>query len=269
LIKYENTAAHCGVKKFVRKSNQTNICGALLEIRASMKDYENNGLPRWKRALDVAAILMALPILLPLSVVIAVAIRATSKGPFLFQQERVGFRGQRFMCLKFRTMYCGAETVTHQGHLKNLMDSDAPMVKMDATGDSRIIPVGRLLRSSGLDELPQLINVLKGEMSLVGPRPCLPYEAEKYLPWQLQRFNAAPGLTGLWQVNGKNRTSFTRMMQLDIEYTQTKSLWLDLKIIFRTVPALLVQMSDMRQKKKSRPSLVTPEAPMSVRATNH
>jgi lipopolysaccharide/colanic/teichoic acid biosynthesis glycosyltransferase len=149
------------------------------------------------------------------------------------------------------------------------MDSDAPMVKMDATGDSRIIPVGKLLRSSGLDELPQLINVLKGEMSLVGPRPCLPYEAEKYLPWQQKRFDAAPGLTGLWQVSGKNRTTFTRMMQLDIEYAQTKSLWLDLKIIFKTVPALLVQMSDMRQKKKARPQLVAPEAAMSVRVSNN
>ena len=234
-----------------------------------MKVHVDNGIPRWKRVLDTIAIVLALPILLPVAVVIAVSIRATSSGPFLFQQERVGYRGRRFMCLKFRTMHCGAETVTHQGHLNQLMTSDAPMVKMDATGDSRIIPIGKLLRSSGLDELPQLINVLKGEMSLVGPRPCLPYEADKYLPWQQERFTAAPGLTGLWQVSGKNRTTFTRMMQLDIEYAQTKSLWLDLKIIFKTIPALLVQMSDMRQKKKKRPVLVAPEAGMSVRATNN
>ncbi len=90
------------------------------------------------------------------------------------------------------------------------------MIKMDAKGDKRIIPFGKLLRSSGLDELPQLVNVLKGEMSLVGPRPCLPYEAAKYLPWQMERFNALPGLTGLWQVSGKNRTTFTKMIQLDI-----------------------------------------------------
>ena len=234
-----------------------------------MKDHKQNGIPRWKRALDVMAILLAAPFLLPVSVVIAAAIRATSTGPFLFQQERVGYRGRRFMCLKFRTMYCGAETVTHQGHLKSLMDSDAPMVKMDAKGDARIIPVGKLLRSSGLDELPQLINVLKGEMSLVGPRPCLPYEAEKYLPWQQERFNAAPGLTGLWQVSGKNRTTFTRMMQLDIEYTKTKSLWLDLKIIFKTIPALFVQMSDMRQKKKPGPQLVARDPAMTVRVSNN
>jgi lipopolysaccharide/colanic/teichoic acid biosynthesis glycosyltransferase len=233
-----------------------------------MKGQKNNGLPRWKRALDITAIVLAMPVLLPLSALIAVSIRMTSTGPFLFQQQRVGYRGRRFMCLKFRTMYCGAETVTHQGHLNDLMSSDAPMVKMDATGDSRIIPIGKLLRASGLDELPQLINVLKGEMSLVGPRPCLPYEAEKYLAWQQERFNATPGLTGLWQVSGKNRTTFTRMMQLDIEYAQNKSLWLDLKIIGKTIPALLVQMSDMRQKRIPRPPLVATEAAMSVRATN-
>ena len=232
-----------------------------------MKADNNNGIPRWKRALDVVAILLAMPILVPLWLAIVAVIRATSTSPFLFQQERVGYRGRRFMCLKFRTMYCDAAPAIHQGHLQNLMASDAPMVKMDA-GDSRIIPAGRLLRASGLDELPQLINILKGDMSLVGPRPCLPYEAEKYLPWQVERFHAAPGLTGLWQVSGKNRTTFTRMMQLDIEYARTKSLWLDLKIIFKTIPALLVQMADLRQKKKSRPRLVAREAVLSVRLTN-
>ena len=121
----------------------------------------------------MAVILVTLPLLLPLAMVIGLIIRLVSTGPILFKQERVGYRGSRFMCLKFRTMYCGAETVTHQGHLQQLMDSNVPMTKMDAKGDSRIIPFGKLLRASGLDELPQLINVLKGEMSLVGPRPCL------------------------------------------------------------------------------------------------
>ena len=143
------------------------------------------------------------------------------------------------------------------------------MTKMDARGDSRIIPFGRLLRASGLDELPQLINVLKGEMSLVGPRPCLPYEVEKYLPWQKERFDAVPGLTGLWQVCGKNRTTFTKMMQLDIEYARKKNLWLDLKIIFKTIPALLVQMRDLRQKKKAQAGVDAARAAMSVRAANH
>src|ERR1019366_9924175 len=138
-----------------------------------MKSDKNNGIRRWKRALDVVAILLAMPMLVPLSLAIAAVIRATSTGPFLFQQERVGYRGRRFMCLKFRTMYCDAAPAIHQGHLKNLMASDAPMVKMDA-GDSRIIPASRLLRASRLVELLKLITILKEEVSLVGPRPCLP-----------------------------------------------------------------------------------------------
>jgi exopolysaccharide production protein ExoY len=234
-----------------------------------MNAKENRGLPQWKRALDVMFILLAMPFLLPVAVVITLIIRTTSNGPVLFQQERVGYRGQRFMCLKFRTMYCGSETVSHQGHLQQLMNSDAPMIKMDASGDSRIIPFGKILRAAGLDELPQLINVLNGEMSLVGPRPCLPYEAEKYLPWQRERFNAAPGLTGLWQVSGKNRTTFTRMIQLDIEYARRKSAWLDLKIIFKTIPALLVQVRDLRLRKKLQRPPVAAQPAMPARASNH
>jgi len=234
-----------------------------------MNAKQNIALPRWKRVLDCTLILVSIPFLVPLVVVIAFIIKRKSAGPVLFQQKRIGFGGQPFMCLKFRTMHCGAETVSHQGHLQQLITSDAPMTKLDNSGDSRIIPFGKILRSSGLDELPQLINVLKGEMSLVGPRPCVPYEAEKYLPWQKERFNAAPGLTGLWQVSGKNRTTFTRMMQLDIEYTHKKSLWLDFKIIFLTVPALLVQMWDSRQKKKALNRAVPAEAAMTVSATNH
>lgn len=226
------------------------------------------GLPRWKRTLDLCLILMALPLLLPLAVAIGLIIRLVSRGPILFKQERVGYRGKRFMCLKFRTMHCGAETAAHQGHLQQLMESDAPMVKMDAKGDSRIIPLGRLLRSAGLDELPQFINVLRGEMSLVGPRPCLAYEAAKYLPWQLERFNALPGLTGLWQVSGKNRTTFTRMMQLDIEYTRTKSLGLDLLIMLKTPMALLIQIWDNRLQRKIAARPTAAESPIPLRVAN-
>ena len=233
-----------------------------------MKASEHAGLPGWKRMLDAVAIVMALPLLLPLAIAIGVMIRLVSRGPILFKQERVGYRGSRFMCLKFRTMHCGSETVTHQGHLQHLMESDAPMTKMDNAGDARIIPFGRLLRASGLDELPQLVNVLRGEMSLVGPRPCLGYEAARYLPWQLERFNAVPGLTGLWQVNGKNRTTFTRMIQLDIEYARTKSLALDLKIIFKTIPALLGQMWESRVRKKMSPRPAATEPAMSLHVAN-
>jgi lipopolysaccharide/colanic/teichoic acid biosynthesis glycosyltransferase len=206
-------------------------------------------IPRWKRVLDVAAVLLMLPVILPVALCIALIIRLVSKGPILFKQERMGYRGTTFMCLKFRTMIVGADTTNHQGHLSHLMASDAPMVKLDVRGDSRIIPCGVLLRAAGLDELPQLINVLRGEMSLVGPRPCLPYEFERYLPWQRERFNTLPGLTGLWQVSGKNRTTFSEMMHLDINYVRGKTLWLDLLIIVKTVPAVLIQLWDTRVKK--------------------
>ena len=205
-------------------------------------------IPRWKRILDVIHILLILPFVLPLAVLVAVMIRMVSTGPVLFRQERVGYLGRKFMCFKFRTMFAGAETTTHQGHLQYLMKSDAPMVKLDAHGDSRIIPFGLLLRSTGLDELPQLINVFRGEMSMVGPRPCLPYECDDYQPWQRERFNTLPGLTGLWQVSGKNQTTFAEMMQLDISYAREKTLWLDLTIILKTIPAILGQAWHSRKR---------------------
>jgi len=152
-------------------------------------------------------------------------------------------------------MFVDANTTTHQGHLHQLMNSNTPMMKMDSRGDPRIIPFGLLLRASGLDELPQLINVLRGEMSLVGPRPCLPYEYDNYLPWQKERFGTVPGLTGLWQVSGKNKTTFVEMIQLDVKYAKNKTLWWDLKIILMTVPALVIQMLETRRagKASSRP----------------
>jgi lipopolysaccharide/colanic/teichoic acid biosynthesis glycosyltransferase len=125
------------------------------------------------------------------------------------------------------------------------------MEKMDARGDTRLLPYGRLLRASGLDELPQLINVLWGEMSLVGPRPCLPYEYDHYLPWHKERFNTVPGLTGLWQVSGKNRTTFDEMVRLDIRYAQTKTLWTDLYIMLRTPPTLVIQVMETWNKRKT------------------
>jgi lipopolysaccharide/colanic/teichoic acid biosynthesis glycosyltransferase len=209
------------------------------------------GIPRWKRTLDVVFVLLTLPVVLPLALWVALLIRWVSKGPVLFRQERVGHLGRKFMCYKFRTMFVGAETASHQGHLQRLMKSDAPMVKLDVRGDSRIIPFGMWLRSSGVDELPQLLNVLRGEMSMVGPRPCLPYEAEEYLPWQWERFNTLPGLTGLWQVSGKNLTTFAEMMRLDILYTREKTLWLDVKIMLKTLPAIAVQVWYSRKRKKA------------------
>src|ERR1700744_2787595 len=148
---------------------------------APAQDFSALEIPRWKRVLDVTLIVLAMPLIFPLMLFIALFVRCVSAGPVLFRQERVGHLGKRFRCFKFRTMHVGNNTAVHQGHLTKLMDSNAPMVKMDPHVDPRIIPFGVPLRSSGLDELPQLFNVLMGHMSLVGPRPCVPYEFEKYL----------------------------------------------------------------------------------------
>ena len=202
--------------------------------------------------MDVGAVLAATPVLLPLIIVLGILVRIVSKGPILFRQERVGHLGQRFMCFKFRTMFVNADTNIHHGHLDHLMDSDTPLVKMDTKGDPRIIPFGKLLRAAGLDELPQLINVLRGEMSLVGPRPCLPYEYNKYKQWQKERFNTLPGLTGLWQVCGKNKTTFTEMIRLDIRYARTKTIWLDLKVLLKTFPAIVAQVLESRERREQK-----------------
>jgi lipopolysaccharide/colanic/teichoic acid biosynthesis glycosyltransferase len=203
---------------------------------------ETTELPRWKRAIDITFSLAAMPMLAFCTLLTATVMALVSPGPVLFRQERVGYRGRRFKCYKFRTMHAGADSTIHREHCDQLISSNAPMVKMDAREDSRLIPGGRLIRASGLDELPQVINVLRGEMSLVGPRPCVFYEYEKYLPWQRARFDAMPGLTGLWQVSGKNRTTFDEMIRLDLQYAEHRSLWLDLKIMAKTVPALLLQL---------------------------
>ena len=201
-------------------------------------------LPIWKRTLDLGVILFFSPVLVLVGGGIALLIKLGSSGPVLFRQLRVGYKGREFLCYKFRSMKIDAETDSHRGHTARLMKSEMPMTKLDAEKDSRIIPFGSLLRSTGLDELPQLINVLRGEMSLVGPRPCIPYEYESYETWQRRRFDAVPGLTGLWQVSGKNRTTFKQMIHLDIKYSEQANLWLDLKIIIKTVPAILIQCSD-------------------------
>ena len=220
---------------------------------------------RWKRTLDVLLILLALPFLIPLALLTALLIRSVSSGQFLFRQERVGYLGRRFMCFKFRTMFVDADTTMHQGHLHHLMNSNTPMMKMDSRGDPRIIPFGLFLRASGLDELPQLINVLRGEMSLVGPRPCLPYEYYQYLPWQKERFETLPGLTGLWQVSGKNKTTFVEMVVLDIMYAKHKTLRWDLKIMLLTVPALIIQMREARRARTPSRDDPSPSRPFQPR----
>src|SRR5262245_6421841 len=212
----------------------------------SSETVERVPIPRWKRGLDILCILISSPFSLSLAIVLALLIKMCSRGPVLFRQERIGYGGERFVCLKFRTMKVGADTAVHENYLHHLIRSEIPMTKMDIKGDTRLIPFGSVLRATGLDELPQIINVIRGEMSLVGPRPCLPYEYADYSHWQKRRFETLPGLTGLWQVSGKNRTTFTEMIYLDIWYAEHKSLWLDLKIMARTVPAVVSQVVEGR-----------------------
>lgn len=205
-------------------------------------------MPAWKRLFDLSLIFATCIVWLPLMLLVMLLVRLSSPGPIFYRQERVGFHGRRFMVFKFRSMTVNADTASHETHFEKLMGTNAPMTKLDAFGDSRILPYGKMLRATGLDELPQLFNIIRGEMSLVGPRPCTPKEFSCYRPWQRERVNALPGLTGYWQVSGKNRTTFNEMIDMDIFYGKNMSLWLDLKIVLKTIPALIDQVAALPRK---------------------
>jgi lipopolysaccharide/colanic/teichoic acid biosynthesis glycosyltransferase len=224
-----------------------------------------HAVPVWKRCLDLALILLALPLWLPVMLVIRAGIKAVSPGPVFYRQARVGRDGRIFMIYKFRSMKVNAETRSHEAYLEELMREERPMTKLDATGDPRLIPLGRLLRASGLDELPQIFNVVRGEMSLVGPRPCTIEEFRRYEAWQQERVSALPGLTGYWQVNGKNRTTFNRMIEMDIYYARHVSFWLDLSIMLKTLP---VMVSEFLECWKSRAAVVPKQELVPSTVTN-
>lgn len=201
-----------------------------------------------KRMMDFWGALFGIILLSPIFLLIAMAIKLTSAGPVFFKQQRVGFRGRPFTFLKFRSMRANNDNSTHQEYVKQLIQGnhgdinngtqDDPFYKMRT--DSRITPVGKFLRRTSLDELPQLFNVLSGDMSLVGPRPPIPYETEVYQNWHYRRvLDVKPGITGLWQVSGRNRLTFDEMVRLDIQYTRDWSLWLDLKILLKTFRAVV------------------------------
>ena len=192
-------------------------------------------MPLWKRLIDVAGASFALLSLAPLFALVAVAIRLTSPGPALFSQRRVGLGGKHFTMYKFRTMVVAAEQ--QQAKLMAMNEQQGPVFKI--RNDPRITPLGRLLRSTSIDELPQLWNVFKGEMSLVGPRPPLAKEVRQYQPWQGRRLDVTPGLTCLWQIQGRSTIGFTEWMRLDIRYIRSRSLWQDIGLLLRTVPAVL------------------------------
>ncbi len=208
-------------------------------------------MPLWKKTFDFLVSLFLLIFLSPVLIAIGLYIKIVSPGPVLFKQKRIGYMGNTFYCFKFRTMNLNADTNVHMNHFKNLIHSNTSMNKLDKE-DMRIIPFGLFLRKSGLDELPQLINVLKGQMSLIGPRPCIPYEAREYIVWQRQRFNSMPGLTGLWQVNGKNRTTFNDMIRFDITYARKLSFLLDIKILLKTLPAIISQVIEGNKNERTK-----------------
>ncbi|MBD3349131.1 MAG: hypothetical protein GF400_08055 [Candidatus Eisenbacteria bacterium] len=206
------------------------------------RDLERIGLLRGdfyrsyvKRGVDLLASLFGLALLSPVFLVIAVAIKLDSRGPVFFRQSRVGKDGREFVFYKFRSMVEDAEDL--KKNLMHLNELEGPVFKISE--DPRVTAVGKLLRRTSLDELPQLINVLRGEMSLVGPRPPLPCEVEKYEGWQREKLTVLPGITCLWQISGRNHIGFTEWMRLDIEYIRRQSFGLDAKILLRTLPAVL------------------------------
>jgi lipopolysaccharide/colanic/teichoic acid biosynthesis glycosyltransferase len=212
-----------------------------------------SSLPVWKRMIDILGAGIGLVLLSPLFLFVGLLIRLVSPGFPIFKQERVGYLGKSFTLWKFRTMHINVDTTRHRNLLSTMIHSTdengMPMTKMENAPE--IIRFGGLLRKSCIDELPQLVNVLRGEMSLVGPRPPIPYESEEYLLWHNGRFDAVPGMTGLWQVSGKNRLTFNEMARLDIQYSREMSFWLDLEILLRTPLAIFEQIGDTLRDQNS------------------
>ena len=199
---------------------------------------------KMKRIIDVIGSITGILIFSPLFVLIPILIKLTSRGPVFFRQERVGQYEKNFMFLKFRSMYSGNNDAVHKEFVHNLIPKKTPCDAGDngsgkkvfkITNDKRVTPIGKILRKTSMDELPQFINVLRGEMSLAGPRPPIPYELEKYDSWHRRRvLEIKPGITGLWQVMGRSSTSFDEMVRLDLQYATNWSLWLDIKILLKT-----------------------------------
>jgi len=215
-----------------------------------LADFAPTSLRGWrlsvKRAIDVVGAVVGGVVLIPVFLVTAVAIRLTSPGPVFFKQKRIGKDGREFIFYKFRSMITGDDS-KYKEYLKAFVE-DGREAGIDNKGrkvykimdDPRVTSFGRFLRRTSLDEFPQIINVLKGEMSLVGPRPCLPYEWDLYEDWEKARLSVTPGLTGLWQVTGRSNVTFHDMVLLDLYYISNWSFWWDLKLIFQTIPVILL-----------------------------
>ena len=200
---------------------------------------------RIKRILDITFTLLIAPFVLLVCIVVALCIKLDSKGPIFFRQKRVGQNGIEFEMLKFRSMYVNSDQIAHREKIMKYMNGEK--LHEDATGkmsykdvrDPRITRIGRFIRKTSIDELPQFWNVLCGQMTLVGPRPPLPYEVELYGPYERLRLLGKPGLTGTWQVYGRSRVTFQNMIEMDLEYLENQSFWQDMKLIFLTVPVMI------------------------------
>ena len=198
----------------------------------------------FKRVIDLAVTSMVLPMMLPVMAFIALLIRFDSPGPALFKQKRVGKDGRVFRIYKFRTMTHNLDNSRHQSFMKAFVQGEIGSEKADKAvfkpfTDSQVTRIGRILRKTSLDELPQLINILKGDMSLIGPRPNVLWEVEAYKGWHMERLSVLPGITGLAQVNGRSAISFDTIVRYDIEYARNKSLWLDLQILWKTFTSVV------------------------------
>lgn len=213
---------------------------------APVQDIEiKMGYLRAKRVLDITFTLLLSPFLLLVGAIIAMCIKLDSEGPIFYRQKRVGQNGLEFEMLKFRSMYVNNDQLVHREKIlkymngQKLNEDGSPSLSYKDARDPRITRVGRFIRKTSLDEIPQFLNVLWGQMTLVGPRPPLPYEVELYSSQDMLRLSGRPGLTGTWQVYGRSRVTFQDMVGMDIEYLQSQSLWLDVKLIVLTVPVMI------------------------------
>ena len=193
-----------------------------------------------KRIFDLFITIPGLIILCPIFLVIGIAIKLDSRGPMIYKQKRVGMNGRIFEVIKFRTMLNKADDTIHRKRIQEYTEGKINATEgVKLTHDPRVTRVGRFLRNTSIDELPQLFNVLSGDMSIVGPRPVPIYEAEKYKLWQSERLSTLPGITGLWQISGRSTVSFDEQLRLDIRYIRHQSLWLNIVIILNTIPAVI------------------------------
>ena len=234
-----STAMHIG--PFYRRDLDVsrNFGGVEVDERGSAD--EGCSIPIWKHVLDAVLLLVSFPVALPCMVLVALWIALVSRGPVMVRQDRIGRNRRCFPMYRFRTTRMGAYEGPEQRHFGDLVRAGSPLLKLDLAPDARLIPGGRLLRASGLDELPQIINILWGDMSWVGPRPCLPSELCYFTAIQRRRFDVLPGLTGLFQIKGRGLSTFVEMNAMDASYVRNCSPWLDLKILLHTPGVLLRQ----------------------------